>query len=253
MIITASEIRNDTYHFFGTQIKKIFFICMFVTCISILIDMFIQPNVRIISIIENNKLINTHSFLDLVKNMNIIEKNQLLKYFIFKIIELLLSKTLLLGIMLTLIFNVSSNKGEPMISLISSFFPFLPNLFILNFLITFLIQLGFMFFIIPGVLLSIMLSLSPIIFSFKKHSIIESMQISMSISWQHIKIIGSGVILWMCSKFFVTTILSSTYFLNKNIIFLILNMSLNILYSLLIIYLFRFYMIFLRSQKLNIF
>lgn len=252
MIITASEIRSDTYHFFSKQMGVIFFISFFVTFVSILTDMFIKPDMHIISVIENKKFINAHSLLDLINNMNLEEKNELLKYSIFKIIELLLSKTLLLGSMITLISNLSNSKKESIISSISSLFTFLPNLFLLNFLTTFLIQLGFMFFIIPGILLSIILSLAPIIFSFKKHNLIESIRFSMSISWKYIKIIGSGVLLWMCNKFIATTILSNIYFINKNIMFLILNMSVNILYSLLIIYLFRFYMIFLRSPNLNI-
>lgn len=251
-MITASEIRSDTYHFFSKQIGIIFFISVFVTLVGMLSDMFIKPDMHIVSIIENNKFINAHSLLDLINNMNLEEKNELLKYSIFKIIELLLGKTVLLGSMIILISNLSYNKKESITSSISSLFASLPNLFLLNFITTFLIQLGFMFFIIPGVLLSIILSLSPIIFSFKKHGLIESIRFSMCVSWKYIKIIGSGVLFWMCSKFITTTMLSNIYFINKNIVFLILNVSVNILYSLLIIYLFRFYMIFLRSQNLNV-
>ncbi|QCI22138.1 YciC family protein [Buchnera aphidicola] len=252
MIITASEIRNDTYHFFSKQIGKIFLISIFVTFVSILTDMFVKPDMNVVSIIENNQLIHVHSFLDLINKMNLEEKNQLLKYSIFKIVELLLSKTLLLGSMIVLISNLSNNKKESIISSAFSLFTSFPNLFLLNFLVTFLVQLAFMFFIILGILLSILLSLAPIIFSFKQHNLIESIRFSMRVSWKHIKIIGSGVLFWMFSKFIITTMLSSIDFLNRNLIFLILHMSINVLYSLLIIYLFRFYMIFLRSQNSNV-
>ncbi len=246
MLITLNELRHDTFHFFSKQIRTIFFISIFVTFISILINMFIRPDIHIISIIENDKFINAGSLLSLINNMNIEEKYQLLKYSILKILELLISKTLLLGSMITLISTLSNNKKESIVFLIYSLFSFLPSLFILNFLTTFITQLGFVLFIIPGILLSILLSLSPIIFSFKKNSLIDSIRISIHTSWQHIKIIGPGVLCWMCSKFILTAMLSNIYFINKNIVFLILNMSMNMLFSILIIYLFRFYMILSR-------
>ncbi|QCI20414.1 UPF0259 family protein [Buchnera aphidicola (Brachycaudus cardui)] len=247
MLVTVNELRHDTHHFFSKQVGSIFFISIFITFISILIDMFIKPDMHIISIMENNKFINTNSLLELINNMNLKEKYELLKYSIFKIIELLMSKTLLLGSIITLISNLSNNKKESFIYSIYSLSAFLPSLFILNCITTFITQLGFMLLIIPGILLSILLSLSPIIFSFKQHSFMDSIRLSANIAYKNIKIIGPGVLFFLFGKFILTIILSNIHFMNKNIIFLILNISVNILYSILIIYLFRFYMIFLRS------
>ncbi|QCI20999.1 UPF0259 family protein [Buchnera aphidicola (Hyperomyzus lactucae)] len=244
MLITAKELRHDTRHFFHKQIATIFFISIFITFISMFIDMFIKPDMHIIFIIENNNFINAESLLELIHNMNLEEKAQLLKYSIFKIIELLINKTLLLGSMITLISNLSKDKKEPILKVLHSLFLFLPSLFILNFMIAFIIQLGFMLLVIPGIVLTIILSLTPIIFYFKKNSLIDSIRLSMHISWKNIKIIASGVLLWMFGKFILITLLSSIYLSNKNIVFLISNISTNILYSILIIYLFRFYMIF---------
>ncbi|QCI17672.1 UPF0259 family protein [Buchnera aphidicola (Acyrthosiphon lactucae)] len=247
MSITVSKLCHDTRYFFYKQIGIIFFISIFVALINILIDMFIEPDIHIVSIIENNKFINTGSLLELIGNMNLEEKNELLKYSIVKIIESLMSKTLLLGSTIILISFLSENRNKSIVSAIYSFLSFLPNLFILNFLITFITQIGFMFLIIPGILLSITLSLSPIIFSFKKHGLIDSMRLSMYISWKYIKIIGPGILFWICSKFILTILVSHINFFNKNILFLIFNISINILFSILIIYLFRFYMILSRS------
>ncbi|WAI18566.1 MAG: YciC family protein [Buchnera aphidicola (Acyrthosiphon caraganae)] len=247
MTITVSELYHDTCYFFCKQIRIIFFISMFVTFINMLINMLIKPDVYIASIIENNEFLHSRSLLELIDNMDLEEKNALLKYSFFKIIELLISKTVLLGSIIILISILSENKKKSIISSICSLFSFLPSLFMLNFLTTFMIQIGFMLLIIPGILLSITLSLSPIIFSFKEHGLIDSIRLSMHISWKHIKIIGSGILFWMLSKFFLTILLGHIYFINTNILFLILNITMNILFSILIIYLFRFYMIFLRS------
>ncbi|MCU4136953.1 envelope biogenesis factor ElyC [Buchnera aphidicola (Sitobion miscanthi)] len=247
MKITINELRHDTCYFFYKQIRTIFFISIFIAFINLIIDVFVKPNIHIISIIENNNFINAHSLLELINSMSLEEKHELLKYSIFKIIESLMSKTVLLGSIIILISSVSNSEKKTIITSICSLFSFLPNLFILNFLSTIIIQIGFMLFIIPGVLLSITLSLSPIIFSFKKHGLIDSIRLSISISWRYIKIISPCILTWMFSKFILTVFLDHIHFLNKNILDLISNISMNILFSILIIYLFRFYMIFLRS------
>ncbi|WP_284442976.1 YciC family protein [Buchnera aphidicola] len=247
MLITASKLRHDTRHFFCKQIGIIFFISALVACINILIDFFVKPDMHIISIIKNNQFTRFSSFLELMNNMTFEDKNELLKYFIFKSIESLISKTILLGSIITLISILSKNKKESIISSIGSLFSFLPSLFILNFLTTFIIQMGYMFLIIPGILLSIILSLSPIIFSFKQHGLIDSIRLSIYISWKYIRIIEPVVLFWICSKFLLTILVTNIHFINNNILFLISNISMNMLFSILIIYLFRFYMIFLRS------
>lgn len=247
MSITISELRHDTHYFFSKQIRNILFISIAVTFISIIIDMLIQPDMHIMSIIEDKNFINSNSFLDLINNMNQEEKFELLKYSILKIIILLMSKTLLLGGIITLIISLSNNKQESISFSICSLYKFLPSIFLLNCFTTFIIQLGFMFLIIPGILLSILLALAPIIFSFKKHSLIDSIYSSIYISWKYINIIGPSVLFWMLGRFILTTMLSNLYFINKNIIVLILNIGMNMLFSFLIVYLFRFYMLFLRS------
>ncbi|QCI22724.1 YciC family protein [Buchnera aphidicola] len=246
MLITSSKLRHDTRHFFYQQIRIIFFISAFVACVNVLIDIFVKPDIHIISIIKNNQFTRVSSFLELINNMTFEDKNKLLKYFIFKSIESLMSKTVLLGANITLISVLSQNKKESIISSIGSLFSYLPSLFILNFLTTFVIQIGYMCLIIPGILLSIILSLSPIIFSFKQHGLINSIRLSVYISWKYIRIIEPVVLFWISSKFLLTILVTNMHFINNNILFLISNIIMNMLFSILIIYLYRFYMIFLR-------
>lgn len=244
MSITMRNLRDDTYHFVRREIKTIFGISVITTFISILINMLIKPDINIISIIENKQIVNSHAIFDIINNMSIYEKKQLLKYSIFKILEFLISKTFLLGTVITFIMHLSS-KEKKITSSLSILFRFLPSLFILNFFITFITQLGFMLFILPGIFLSILLAMSPIILSFnKKNGIIDSIRLSASISLKYIHIIGTSVLLWMLIKFVFTTLLSNINLINKNFIFFILNINLNILFSMLTIYLFRFYMLF---------
>ncbi|WP_295164497.1 YciC family protein [uncultured Buchnera sp.] len=247
MSVTIRELCNDTYHFVSKEIKIIIFISTLAAFISILTNMLIKPNMHIIAMIENKKFISSHSIFDLINNMSTQEKKELLKYSIFKIFEFLISKTFLLGSIITLITYLSNNRRESIKCSVYSLFKFLPNLFILNFITTFIIQIGFMFFIFPGIFLSVLLALSPIILSFKKNNLIDCIRLSFSISCKHLNIIGTSVLFWMCFKFILTTIFSNTYMISKNFIFLILNINMNIFFSILIVYLFRFYMLFLRS------
>ncbi|AYN24789.1 YciC family protein [Buchnera aphidicola] len=247
MSITIRELCNDTYHFVSKEAKIIIFISMLATFMSILINMLIKPNMHIIAIIENKKFISSHSIFDLINNMSVYEKKELLKYSIFKILEFLINKTFLVGSIITLIRHLSNNQRESIKLSLYSSFKLLPSLFILNFITTFIIQIGFMFFIFPGIFLSVLLALSPIILSFKKNNLIECIRLSISISYKNLNVIGISVLFWMCVKFIFTTIFSNTYIISKNFVFLILNINMNIFFSILIIYLFRFYMLFLRS------
>lgn len=247
MQITVSELYHDTYYFFCKQIRIIFFISLLVTVFNGFMDILFKPDMHISFIVENNNLIYSNSLLELINNMNLDEKYALFKYSFLKIIILLISKTIILGSMIIFISNLSTKQNASIISLIYSFFTFVPNLLILNFLNIILTQLGFILLIIPGILLSMTLPLSPIVLFFKPSNLIDAMRTSMNLSWKNIKLIGPGVLFWILGKFFLTILLSHMYFLNKNVAFLLLNISLNILFSILIIYLFRFYMISLRS------
>ncbi|QCI17096.1 UPF0259 family protein [Buchnera aphidicola (Aphis helianthi)] len=247
MFITIRELCNDTYHFVSKEIKTIFLISIIAAFISVLINMLIKPDMHIISMIENNKFINSHSVFDFINNMTEYEKKALLRYSTFKIIEFLTSKTFLLGSIITLITYLSDNKKQPITFLMIFFAKLLPSLFILNCINNIIIQIGFMFFIFPGIFLSILLALSPIILAFQKNTLIDSIRMSISISWKYMNIIGTGVLFWMCVKFFLTKILLNIHLMNKSFIFLILNININVFFSILIIYLFRFYMLFQRT------
>ncbi|WP_343154500.1 YciC family protein [Buchnera aphidicola] len=247
MFITIRELCNDTYHFVSREIKTIFFISIITTLITILINMLIKPDINIIALIENNKFINSYSVFDFINNLNEYEKKELLKYSLFKMIEFLTSKTFLLSSIITLITYLSSNKKQPIKISMIFFAKILPSLFILNCITNIIIQIGFMFFVLPGIFLSVLLALSPIILSFQKNTLVDSIRLSISISWKHINIIGTGVLFWMCIKFILTKILLNIHLINKDVFSLLLNINTNVFFSILIIYLFRFYMLFLRN------
>ncbi|ALD15227.1 membrane protein [Buchnera aphidicola (Aphis glycines)] len=247
MFITIRELYNDTFHFVSKEIKSIFCISIISTLISVIINILIKPDMNVISIIENNRFINSYSVFDFINNMSEYEKKELLKYSIFKIIEFLSSKTFLLGSIITLITYLSNSTQKRITPSLMFFIKIIPSLFILNCITNIIIQIGFMFFIIPGIFLSILLALSPIILSFQKNTVVESIRLSISISWKYINIVGTGVLFWMFIKFISTKFLLNFHFVNKNFIFFILNVNINIFFSILIIYLFRFYMLLLRT------
>ncbi|WP_422667201.1 YciC family protein [Buchnera aphidicola] len=247
MLIKIKEIYHDTHYFFIKQISIITFISIIVTLFGSSIATFTEPHLKIISLLENNQWNNINSIIEIINKFNMHEKKELLRYSILKIIELLASKTLLLSSIITLI-SFLHYKKKSIILFINSLLKLLPSIFLIHCISMLIIQMGMMFFIFPGIILSFLLLLSPIIFSFQNNNLIDSIYLSIYISLKYIKIIGPMIILWIIAKLLLTMIFSHVIIVNKQFSSFILNISINMLFVFLNIYLFRFYMLFMRSK-----
>ncbi|CAL4321670.1 YciC family protein [Buchnera aphidicola] len=246
MLTKIKGIYYDTHYFVIKNIGAIFFISIVTTLISGMIGVIIKPNMYIISLIEKNKFSDIDSVMSIINSMNHYEKREILKYSIFKIIESLISKTFLLTNIIALI-SIVSNKKKSIMLYTQMIYQLFPSIFLIHFISMLIVHTSSIFFILPGIMLSCLLLLSPIIFSFNKNKLFDTIYFSIHTSWKNIKIIGPAIILWILSKFFLITILSHIIF-NQTLYFFILNTSINILYAILNIYLFRFYMIFMQSR-----
>lgn len=246
MLTRIKEIYYDTHYFVIKNLSAIFFISIITALISSIIGVFIKPNMDLISLIEKNKFSDMDSALSMINSMNNYEKREILKYSIFRIVEALISKTLLLTNIISLI-SIVSNKKKSIILYMHTIYKLFPSLFIIHFISMLIIHTSSIFFIVPGIILSFLLLLSPIIFSFNKNKLFDAIYFSIYISWKNIKIIGPIILAWILSKFFLMTIMSHIIF-NQKLYFFMLNISMNMLYAILNIYLFRFYMIIMHYR-----
>lgn len=155
----------------------------------------------------------------------------------------LIGNTLLLGGMLVLLPAVSAGKPLSALSAIGGAVGFLPALLIQTFLVTLIVQLGFMVLIVPGVILTILFSLSPVLLSQKQGGIIGSMKQSVPLAWKNSKSLAPAVICWLLAKVILIMLFSSLGQLPLVVSSLVVTTLGNLLSAMLITYLFRAYML----------
>ncbi|BBI01227.1 hypothetical protein BUCNMO_215 [Buchnera aphidicola (Nipponaphis monzeni)] len=243
MSIVGNSLYHDTFHFFYKKLKFIFLISLCTACITSYIDYLIIPDISNIYHICTNKYLHSHSFVGLIKEMNQQQQKILFKYSIIRSVSSLIGNALLAYSTITFVHIICTNKSFDYFLLAQDCISIFPNLFLLILLITCIIQLGFMLLIIPGILFCILCALSPIILITEKKNILQSLQNSIIITTNAIKMLISPIIIWLFFKFILLIIHSIFTFIPENILMLTLNVIINLITSILIIYLCRFYML----------
>jgi len=154
-----------------------------------------------------------------------------------------MGNTLLLGGMLYLIPMVSSGQRVSALRAIGASAPLLPKLLLLTFLMTLVAQLGFMVLVVPGILLTILLSLAPVMVASEKMGVFAAMRASMRMAWKNVKLIAPAILLWLLAKVVVMLFFSSLTVLPLNVSSVIFTAAGNVVSAMLIIYLYRLYML----------
>ncbi|WP_309251616.1 YciC family protein, partial [Lonsdalea populi] len=108
---------------------------------------------------------------------------------------------------------------------------------------TLLIQLGMLFLIVPGVLLAIALSLSPVISGTEKHGIWASMRHSSKLVFANFRITAPAVLLWLVAKVVLLLLVARLPLAAPTVMAIVINGLSNFISALLLIYLFRLYML----------
>lgn len=242
MFITNNQLYYDTFNFFYHKIKLILTISIISALITSNIDYYIVPDIKSIYMFCLNKSNNTHSIINIVQDITPEQQTVLFKYSIIRSITSLIGNTFLVFSMVMLINIVSLKKLTNYDLIYKEFIFILPHLFLLMLLITGIVQCGFILLVIPGVLLCILLSLSPIILIKEKVNILTSLKKSYKITSSYIRILTPSIIIWLFSKFVLLTLDAILNILPGNFFIIILNTLINLITSILIIYLYRFYM-----------
>ena len=243
MSITAASLYRDTGNFFRHQLVTIILMSLLTAFISLLISQGLTPNADQLSVLNDGDASSATSLMEMVENMTPEQQSILLRASAAGTFAALVGNTLLLGGMLSLIPMVSSGQRVSALRAIGASAPRLPALLLLTFLMTLIIQIGFMVVVLPGILLAIVLSLSPVLLVNEKVGVFGAMRYSMKLAWSNLKLVAPAVLLWLVAKLAVLFLLSSMMSLPDNIAAVLLNGVSNMISAALIIYLSRLYML----------
>ncbi|UAJ65858.1 YciC family protein [Candidatus Schneideria nysicola] len=248
--IKVKILYRDVINFFYNQLSTILLIVCFSTLINIILEYIFtlyqeNPLTTILNNIDLKKTTTLFSVINSIQQLPIEQQRIIFKTSILTTFSYLISNVILISSLLIMIRQFSNYNPISAFQALILSIPKLSNLFVLIFFTTLIIQIGFLLAILPGIILTITFCLAPIILINDNIGIVQSMYISVKIALANIRLITPAILIWFILKVIILisikiTILLSLPSLYKSFIFIGIN---NIILSLLLIYLYRLYIL----------
>lgn len=247
MPITANTLYRDSFNFLRNQLAAILLLALLTAFITVMLNQAFIPDTEQLSILSSTESdfasSGNLSITELVAQLTPEQQIILLKVSAAATFSALVGNVLLVGGMLTLISMVSQGRRVSALQAIGISLPILRRLLLLMFIGTLLIQLGITLFIVPGIIIAVALSLSPIIVSTEKMGVFAAMKTSVKLAFANVRLIIPAMMLWIAAKLILLYLVNHLTALPTPIASVVLSALSNLVSALLLVYLFRLYML----------